>query len=89
MKFEKFTLKVQEALGSAQQLAEQYGQQGIDVEHLFLAMLQTAGGDRGADPEKAGRGSQARSKPRSSMPSSADAEGFRDAGPGRSISRRG
>ncbi len=59
MKFEKFTLKVQEALGSAQQLAEEYGQQGMDVEHLLLALLRTPEGivgmilsKLGADPRR-------------------------------------
>lgn len=57
MRFEKFTLKVQEALSRAQQLAEQNGQQGLDVEHLLLALLQTPEGvvaailsKLGADP---------------------------------------
>jgi len=39
MRFDKFTLKVQEAMQDAQQLASQFGHQGVDVEHLFLAML--------------------------------------------------
>lgn len=39
MRFDKFTLKVQEAMQDAQQLAGQFGHQGVDVEHLFLAML--------------------------------------------------
>ena len=39
MRFEKFTLKVQEAMQDAQNMAQQFGHQGIDVEHLFLAML--------------------------------------------------
>ena len=39
MRFEKFTLKVQEAMQDAQNLAQQFGHQGIDVEHLFLVML--------------------------------------------------
>ena len=39
MRFEKFTLKVQEAMQDAQNMAQQFGHQGIDVEHLFLVML--------------------------------------------------
>lgn len=54
MRFEKFTLKVQEALSRAQQLAEQNGQQGLDVEHLFLALLQTPEGVAGAILSKLG-----------------------------------
>ncbi len=39
MRFDKFTLKVQEAMQDAQQLASRSGNQAVDVEHLFLAML--------------------------------------------------
>jgi len=39
MRFEKFTLKVQEALSEAQKLAESLGHQGMDVEHVLLALL--------------------------------------------------
>ena len=39
MRFDKFTLKVQEAMQEAQVLANKYGNQGIDVEHLFAAFL--------------------------------------------------
>ena len=39
MRFDKFTLKVQEALQEAQVLANKYGNQGIDVEHLLAAFL--------------------------------------------------
>ena len=39
MRFDKFTLKVQEALQEAQTLANKYGNQSIDVEHLLLAFL--------------------------------------------------
>ena len=35
MRFDKFTLKVQEALQEAQTLAKKYGNQSIDVEHLL------------------------------------------------------
>ena len=40
MRFDKFTLKVQEAIQEAQTLAGHYGHQGIDVEHLLFAFLE-------------------------------------------------
>ncbi len=39
MRFDKFTLKVQEALQEAQTLVNKYGNQGIDAEHLLVAFL--------------------------------------------------
>ena len=39
MRFDKFTLKLQEAFGEAETMAGNYGHQGIDVEHLLLALL--------------------------------------------------
>ena len=39
MRFDKFTLKVQEALQEAQALANQYGHQAVDVEHVLAALL--------------------------------------------------
>jgi ATP-dependent Clp protease ATP-binding subunit ClpB len=39
MRFDKFTLKVQEGLQEAQTLANNLGHQGIEAEHLFLALL--------------------------------------------------
>ncbi|MGO9137565.1 MAG: ATP-dependent chaperone ClpB [Syntrophales bacterium] len=39
MRFDKFTLKVQEALQEAQDIAKKYGNQGVDVEHLLTAFL--------------------------------------------------
>ena len=39
MRFDKFTLKVQEALQEAQGLAVQHGHQTVDVEHLLSAFL--------------------------------------------------
>ncbi len=44
MRFEKFTLKVQEAINDAQQLAQARGHQALDVEHLLLALLKAEGG---------------------------------------------
>ncbi|MGD1153513.1 MAG: ATP-dependent chaperone ClpB [Syntrophales bacterium] len=39
MRFDKFTLKVQEALQETQTLAKKYGNQSVDVEHLLAAFL--------------------------------------------------
>ena len=39
MRFEKFTIKVQEAIQSAQSLAEGMGNQQIEPEHLLTALL--------------------------------------------------
>ncbi|MDD5100409.1 MAG: Clp protease N-terminal domain-containing protein, partial [Syntrophales bacterium] len=39
MRFDKFTLKVQEALQDAQGLAGQYGHQALDLEHLLVSFL--------------------------------------------------
>ena len=39
MRFDKFTLKVQEAIQEAQTLANKYGHQAVDVEHLLLSFL--------------------------------------------------
>ncbi len=44
MTFDKFTLKAQEAVAAAQQIASEYGQQQIEVEHLLKAMLNDAEG---------------------------------------------
>ncbi|MEW6409412.1 MAG: ATP-dependent chaperone ClpB [Nitrospirota bacterium] len=39
MRFDKFTIKSQEAIQDAQRLAEQKGHQQVDVEHLLSALL--------------------------------------------------
>ncbi|MHB9098360.1 MAG: Clp protease N-terminal domain-containing protein, partial [Syntrophales bacterium] len=59
MRFDKFTLKVQEAIQEAQGLAAQYGHQAIDGEHLFLSLLKQPEGiiaeiikKLGADPRR-------------------------------------
>ncbi len=39
MTFDKLTIKVQEALKKAQEIASEYNQQKVDVEHLLFAML--------------------------------------------------
>ena len=44
MTFDKFTLKAQEAVAKAQQLASEREQQQIDVEHLLRVMLDDSEG---------------------------------------------
>ena len=55
MRFDKFTLKVQEALQDAQSLANQFGHQGIEAEHLLSAFLKQPEGIVGAILKKDGR----------------------------------
>ncbi|MBU2054196.1 MAG: ATP-dependent chaperone ClpB [Proteobacteria bacterium] len=59
MRFDKFTLKVQEALQEAQGLAGQYGHQALDAEHLLVSFLKQPEGiaseilrKLGADPRR-------------------------------------
>ncbi|MCE5266163.1 MAG: ATP-dependent chaperone ClpB [Deltaproteobacteria bacterium] len=59
MRFDKFTLKVQEALQEAQGLAGQLGHQALDVEHLFISFVKQPEGivseilkKLGADPNR-------------------------------------
>ena len=40
MRFDKFTIKSQEALTAAQQIAEKHEHQQIESEHLLLAIVQ-------------------------------------------------
>lgn len=40
MNFEKFTIKAQEAIGTAQQLVMENGQQQLEVEHVLMALLE-------------------------------------------------
>ena len=54
MRFDKFTLKVQEAIQEAQSLANSYGHQGIDVEHLLMAFLKQPEGIVGEILKKLG-----------------------------------
>ena len=44
MRFDKFTLKLQEALQDAEGLATGNGQQGIDVEHVLLTLVRQSEG---------------------------------------------
>ena len=44
MDFNKFTEKSQEAVGQAQALATRHGQQQVELEHLFRALLEQEGG---------------------------------------------
>ncbi len=59
MRFDKFTLKVQEALQEAQGLAGRSGHQALEVEHLFISFLKQPEGivsdilkRLGADPRR-------------------------------------
>jgi ATP-dependent Clp protease ATP-binding subunit ClpB len=54
MRFDKFTLKVQEALQEAQALANNYGHQAIEVEHLLAALLVQPEGITGETLKKMG-----------------------------------
>ncbi|MCX5840510.1 MAG: ATP-dependent chaperone ClpB, partial [Deltaproteobacteria bacterium] len=54
MRFDKFTLKVQEAIQEAQTLTGHYGHQEIDVEHLLFAFLEQPEGIVGAILKKLG-----------------------------------
>ena len=44
MDFNRFTEKMQDAVRAAQTIAIRYGNQQVDVEHLFLALLEQEGG---------------------------------------------
>ena len=54
MRFDKMTLKVQEALQESQHLAVKYGHQIIETEHLLLALLRHEEGIVGAILKKLG-----------------------------------
>jgi ATP-dependent Clp protease ATP-binding subunit ClpB len=54
MRFDKFTLKVQEALQEAQTLANKYRHPTLDVEHLLLTFLGQPEGIVGAILKKLG-----------------------------------
>jgi ATP-dependent Clp protease ATP-binding subunit ClpB len=54
MRFDKFTLKVQEAIQEAQTLANSYGHQEIEPEHLLVSFLRQEEGIVGAVLEKLG-----------------------------------
>lgn len=59
MRFDKFTLKVQEALQEAQSLAASMGHQSIEAEHLLTALLKQPEGIVGAILKKLGANSPA------------------------------
>lgn len=44
MRLDKLTLKAQEALQEAKNIADRYGHQQVDVEHLLLALIEQQGG---------------------------------------------
>ena len=57
MRFDKFTLKLQEAFQESENLARSYGHQGIDTEHILMALIRQSEGivseilkKLGADP---------------------------------------
>ncbi|MFH1080161.1 MAG: ATP-dependent chaperone ClpB [Pseudomonadota bacterium] len=54
MRFDKFTLRVQEALQAAQTLASRHGHSGIEPEHLLTAFLEQPEGIVGAILKKLG-----------------------------------
>jgi len=54
MNFNKFTLKSQEAVQNAQEIASSYGNQSIEPEHLLAALVQDAGGTVTPIIQKAG-----------------------------------
>ncbi|HBI45948.1 MAG TPA: type VI secretion system ATPase TssH, partial [Planctomycetales bacterium] len=54
MDLNRFTEKAREAVASAKQLAVQFGQQQIDVEHVLLALLEQQDGLASKVLEKAG-----------------------------------
>ncbi len=54
MRFDKFTLRVQEALQTAMNLASQQGHPGIESEHLLLALFEQPEGIVGAILKKLG-----------------------------------
>ena len=44
MRFDRFTIKLQEALQNSQSIADKYQHQAVDTPHLLLAMMQQDGG---------------------------------------------
>ncbi len=42
MRFEKFTQKAQDALSSGQELVDEYNHQELDIEHVFIALLNSS-----------------------------------------------
>ena len=54
MRFDKFTVKVQEAIQEAQSLAGHFGHQAVDVEHLLAALIRQPEGIVSATLKKLG-----------------------------------
>ena len=54
MNFNKFTVKSQEAVQNAQEIAANYGNQLIEPEHVLAALIQDAGGTTGPLLQKVG-----------------------------------
>ncbi len=59
MRLDKLTLKAQEALQRAKNIAEEHGHQGIDVEHLLLALVEQSDGVVVSILQKLGANTQA------------------------------
>ena len=55
MRWDKFTIKAQEAITEAQKKAEESGHQMIENEHVLFALLKEKDGTTGSDPGEAGR----------------------------------
>ena len=54
MRFDKLTIKAQEAIQDAQNVATRFQHSTLDVEHLLLALLEQNGGTTNALLEKIG-----------------------------------
>ena len=54
MNFNKFTIKSQEAVQNAQEIASSYGNQALEPEHLLAALVQDASGTVPPIVQKAG-----------------------------------
>ena len=87
MDLNRFTEKAQEAVASARQLAVQFGQQQIDVEHVFLALLEQQDGLAAKVLVKAGASSTVFRS--ASVVSSKSCRASATCRPTRSTSRRG
>ncbi|MBI3584394.1 MAG: hypothetical protein HY096_10670 [Nitrospinae bacterium] len=44
IRFDRFTLKAQEAVQESQSVAEKHGHQAVDVEHLLYALISQSDG---------------------------------------------
>ena len=44
MRFDRFTLKAQEAVSEAKSIAQEHGHQQVDGDHLLMALIRQEGG---------------------------------------------